>query len=68
MLDCVFYFNRVKLSDYTKFNLWVKERLRNSPYKSLIIYPEGTRRKKGALHIAFDYDLPVQKIKNMFIV
>ncbi len=67
----VFYFVRRRNLDKEAFVHWLHGQLRNSPYQSLIIYPEGTRRpfineptriKDGCVRFAYRYKLPIQII------
>ena len=67
----VFYFFRRRSVDKEAFVHWLRGQLHDSPYQSLIIYPEGTRRpftneptriKDGGVRYAYRYKLPIQII------
>uniref|UniRef100_A0A6C0IJS4 Phospholipid/glycerol acyltransferase domain-containing protein n=1 Tax=viral metagenome TaxID=1070528 RepID=A0A6C0IJS4_9ZZZZ len=64
------YFKRGAIKDKCEFNKKICNALQKSYYKNMIIYPEGTRRlantvvpiKKGAMHIAWTYNMAIQII------
>ena len=68
--NSVFYFRRHKNINKSQFIIWCNTRLRNSDYKSLIIYPEGTRRlsndvtniRDGGIMYSYEYKKPIQII------
>lgn len=68
--NCVFYFSRNKGIDKKEFIKWTHSQLQNSSYKSLNIYPEGTRRlqhevvriKDGGILYSYEYKMPIQII------
>jgi hypothetical protein len=70
LLNSAFYFKRSKNMDKYKFIEWCNYKLKNSPYQSLSIYPEGTRRisnepcriKDGGILYSYQYDVPIQII------
>ena len=71
MIDnCVFFFSRNGTMDKKKFIKWTYDRLQNSYYRSLNIYPEGTRRmdnevmriKDGGILYSYEYKSPIQII------
>ena len=69
MGNSVFYFDRTKIQ-IDKFVDWVYVKMQSSNYKSIIIYPEGTRRtdnfcinpKKGGIMLSYKYKYPIQII------
>ena len=68
--NTVFYFKRSKNLDKNAFINWSNKKLNKSPYKSLNIYPEGTRRlnndvsriKDGGILYSYQYNVPIQII------
>jgi len=70
ILNSAFYFKRTTNMDKNKFIEWCNYKLKNSPYQSLSIYPEGTRRlsnepcriKDGGILYSYQYDVPIQII------
>jgi hypothetical protein len=65
----VYYFSRTKNIDKRQFIMNVEHhRMNYSDYKSVNIYPEGTRRfendciriKDGGIHYSYVYNLPIQ--------
>jgi 1-acyl-sn-glycerol-3-phosphate acyltransferase len=68
--DCVFYFSRDGNINKKDFIKWIYNRLQNSNYNSLNIYPEGTRRfdneviriKHGGILYSYEYKTPIQII------
>jgi hypothetical protein len=69
-IKSVFYFKRDSIKDKNIFNESIYNRLCNTNYRSINIYPEGTRRydnncitlKKGSMHIAWKYKMFIQII------
>ena len=70
ILNSAFYFKRSGNIDKNKFIEWCNYKLNNSPYQSLCIYPEGTRRltnepcriKDGGIVYSYKYNVPIQII------